>query len=565
MTADPFVAQIAQFGTSVPDPVGYEDDYERSGWPEAPMGEASSVISVRTIEAPEIVWEMPASIDRPPMLPFPTKLLGSKLGTLVDAVAAQSQVAADLPAMMALPAITAAIGGRRFIRIRAGWREAPSLWMVTIAGPGERKSAAEDPFSSCLRRWEKKLSEEAIPKIEEAQQEADIAIARLEEAKRVAIKAKPDNLQMAMDDAKLAKEKVSELPPVPSPPRLLYADITPAAMPVKAAEQDGRMAVLHSEGTLIKQMAGLYNSGTPETGFALDAYDGKAMPVDRVGRATIQMETAHLTVGLMLQPVILEQLGRKKDDEMLHNGFVQRFNYAIPPSSLGYQDPRGSIPVAPKLLEDFEHRIGQLLEKLWSSTMTEEIRFSKGADEDMYVFQESLQLRLRRGGDLHSMAGWAAKLPGKLARIAAARTLYEDPDAKVIGSVCFREVLGLAPYFVQHARVCFDLMGANKDAKLTPARDVLDWLRRRKDPEKPFSIRDAQRGVDGSTWQPDGVTADAVKAAVAVLVDRGWVVPKPDDPNEPARRGRPASPQFEVHPLINDPGWKAPEPQNEGA
>ncbi|MER5892307.1 YfjI family protein [Streptomyces sp. NPDC001876] len=521
----------------------------------------TSVISVRHSQGVENDWEEPLSIDRPTLPPFPVDLLGSNLAAVVEAVTAQVQVAPDIPAMIALAAVSVAVGGRVQVRVRPGWSEAPALWTATVAGAGERKSAAEGPFSDTLRGIERELQAEAIPKIEDAEQQMKIAQARLDDAEKAAVKAKVDVRELRMDEAKLAKRELREMGLVPALPRLLFGDITPAAMPVKAAQQGGRMGVIHSEGTLIKQMGGLYNSGTVDTGFALDAYDGKAMPVDRVGRDSIEMESAHLTIGLLVQPIILEQLGRKKDDEMLHNGFVQRFLYGFPASRLGYQDPRGSIPIPAELMDDLRYRLGRLVHGLWKNTMTQAVTFTDEASEDMYVFQERMQERLRRGGDLHSMASWASKLPGKLARIAALITLYEDPAATQVQAAQLRAALSMAPYFITHARLCLDLMGANRDAKLMPARDVLEWLRRRKDDKQsePFTVRDAQRGVDGNSWGPDGVTSESVQDAIHVLVDKGWVVPLPAPERPEGQRGRAPSPRFAPHPLVWDSSWKKKE------
>ncbi|MFF7192648.1 YfjI family protein [Streptomyces sp. NPDC008079] len=519
---------------------------------------ATSVISVRHPQGGEDNWEEPISIDRPQLTPFPVKLLGGDLAEIVEAVTAQVQVAPDIPGMIALVAVSTAVGGRVQIRIRPGWSEAPSLWTATVAGAGERKSAAEGPFSDTLRGIERELQAKAIPEIEEAEQEAKIAQARLEDAEKAAIKARSDQRALKMDEARLAKRELDSLPPVPAPPRLLFGDITPAAMPLKAALQGGRMAVIHSEGTLIKQMGGLYNSGASDTGFALDAYDGKAMPVDRIGRDSIQMDSAYLSIGLLVQPIILEQLGRKKDDEMLHNGFVQRFLYGFPSSRLGYQNPRGSVAIPGELIERLRDRLRALVHGLWSSSMVNVISFTDEASEAMYVFQEQMQDRLRRGGDLHQMASWASKLPGKLARIAALITLYEDPAAKYVTAERLADALAMAPYFITHARLCLDLMGANRDAKLMPARDVLDWLCRRKEDKRQesFTVRDAQRGVDGNAWGPDGVTSEAVQDAIHVLADRGWVVALPTPPRLDGQRGRAPSPRYLAHPLVWDETWK---------
>jgi hypothetical protein len=540
-----------------PDPTAPPVDWsDVNGGPDG-----DSVISVRQSLGEEDDWEEPLSIDRPRLTPFPTRLLGTELAAVVEAVTDQVQVAPDIPAMIALPAISTAVGGRAVVRIRPGWSESSSVWTATVAGAGERKSAAEAPFSDTLRSIERELRDNAIPEIEDHTQQQKIAQARLDDAEKAAIKAKPDNRELMMDEAKLARRELRELGDTPAPPRLLFGDITPAAMPLKAAQQGGRMAVIHSEGTLIKQMGGLYNSGASDTAFALDAYDGKAMPVDRIGRDSIEMDSAHLALGLLVQPVILEQLGRKKDDEMLHNGFVQRFLYSFPSSRLGYQDPRGSVAIPAELLDRLHERLRALVNSLWKSSTVRTVTFTEQASEAMYVFQEQMQERLRRGGDLHQMASWASKLPGKLARIAALITLYEDADATTVTAERLNDTLALAPYFITHARLCLDLMGANRDAKLTPARDILDWLRRRPEDKRqePFTVRDAQRGVDGNAWGPDGVTAETVRDAIDTLADRGWVVALPLPPRPEGQRGRPPSPRYQPHPLVWNENWKKKE------
>lgn len=540
------------------------DDGQGVNWSDIETAaNGDSVISVRHLPESEDEWEEPISIDRPRLAPFPTKLLGDALPSIVEAVTDQVQVAPDIPAMIALVAVSTAVGGRVQIRIRPGWAESSSLWTATVAGAGERKSAAEGPFSDTLRGIERELQAKAIPEIEEAEQELKIMQARLEDAEKAAIKAKPDQRALKMDEARLAKRELNEVGPVPAPPRLLFGDITPAAMALKAALQGGRMAVIHSEGTLIKQMSGLYNSGTSDTGFALDAYDGKAMPVDRIGRDSIEMDSAHLSVGLLVQPIILEQLGRKKDDEMLHNGFVQRFLYSFPGSRLGYQDPRGSVAIPDEVLDGLRDRLRVLVFQLWQNPKVRVVAFTDEASEAMYVFQEQMQGRLRRGGDLHQIASWASKLPGKLARIAALITLYDDPAATCVTAERLTDTLALAPYFITHARLCLDLMGANREAKLMPARDVLEWLRRRPEAKRqePFSVRDAQRGVDGNSWGPDGITSESVAEAIGVLIDRGWAVPLPMPARPEGQRGRAPSPRFAPHPLVWNESWKKKEIQ----
>ncbi|MGP3926114.1 DUF3987 domain-containing protein [Streptomyces sp. 8N616] len=159
-----------------------------------------------------------------------------------------------------------------------------------------------------------------------------------------------------------------------------------------------------------------------------------------------------------------------------------------------------------------------------------------------------VQPRLAEDGDLNPIASWASKLPGKLARIAAALTLYDHPQAVEVNDAYMANAISMAPYFIAHARFCLDLMGANRESRLTPARDVLDWLRKRPNLAEPFTVRDAHRALLGRTWVAEG-GSEAVRAAADHLEDLGWIalIPPSDTAGRP---GRKPPPKYEVHPLI---------------
>lgn len=510
--------------------------------------DGSSVSSVSG-NAPE--WEPPIPIDRPPVPGFPLVLLGDRLAGMVEAIAKATQVAPDLPAMMALPCITTAIGGRAYVRIRPGWTEPVTLWTVGVALPGERKTGVEERLTAPLREEEIRLRAAAEPVIEQTKQRRRIAEERVKESERAAVKAKPENAEKAAQEAEIALKTLQDIGEPPALPSLFWGDITPAAMPVKASENSGRGAVLDSEGVFFANVTGRrFGNGSPDTTFALQAYDGKAVPVHRVQRGSTELTAAHLTLGLLVQPVILQGLARNEDDEVLHNGFVQRPLYTYPESNLGQRNPRAAVPVPENVAADYHQRIKSLVKSLWEAEAPRILALTPEANEFMYRFEEHLEPRMGNLGDLRQIMSWASKLPAKLARIAAALTLYDNSDATEVTGPYMAAAISLAPYFITHARLCLDLMGANRDAQLTPGRDVLAWLRGREKPEEPFSLRDVQRGVQ-KKWALDG-GAEAIKAAVEHLEQLGWVAWRPE-PEREGKPGRKPSPKFSVHPWIYNP------------
>ncbi|MFK0178575.1 YfjI family protein [Streptomyces xanthochromogenes] len=497
-------------------------------------------------------WEDPVSVDRPPVPVFPTELLGTNLALAVEAIAEATQVSPDLPAIMSLPCITTAIGGGAYTEIRPGWREPVVLWTVGVALPGERKTGVEERLTEPLKEEEIRLRGEAGPLIEQTNQQRRIAEERLKDAEKGAVKAKPENRQLAESEALLALKTLEDIGEPPALPSLFWGDITPAAMPVKAAENRGRGAVIDSEGVFFANITGRrFGNGSPDTTFALQAYDGKAVPVHRVQRGSTELTRAHLTLGLLVQPVVLQGLARNEDDEVLHNGFVQRPLYSYPESNLGRRDPRAARPVPQNVTDGYARRIKGLVATFWSVEEPRTLKFTPDANEVMYRFEEHLEPRMAPLGDLRPIASWASKLPGKLARVAAALTLYDKTDATEVSADYVTAAVGMAPYFIRHARLCLDLMGANREAQLTPARDVLAWLRARDKPDEPVTVRDVQRGVQRK-WAIDG-GSEAIRGAIEHLADLGWVRRQESAPDHSARGGRPPSPKYDVHPWIYNP------------
>lgn len=81
---------------------------------------------------------------------------------------------------------------------------------------------------------------------------------------------------------------------------------------------------------------------------------------------------------------------------------------------------------------------------------------------------------------------------------------------------------------------------------MKPLRDLLAWLRAREKPDEDFSAREAWQALKGRKW---AVSMGAMNAALAELEEYGWIALKAT-PDGPKRRGRRASPRYEVHPWV---------------
>jgi len=118
---------------------------------------------------------------------------------------------------------------------------------------------------------------------------------------------------------------------IPARPQLIADDATPEAVASLLAEQGGRLAVLSAEGGIFDIIAGRY-SDTPNMEVFLKGHAGDLLKVNRQGRQEY-IEHPALTMGLALQPSVLEEIARHRGFE--GRGLLARFLYALPESLVG--------------------------------------------------------------------------------------------------------------------------------------------------------------------------------------------------------------------------------------
>jgi hypothetical protein len=202
-----------------------------------------------------------------------------------------------------------------------------------------------------------------------------------------------------------------------------------------------------------------------------------------------------------------------------------------------------SIPAAVR--NEYSAAVKNLMRAVWDDKETREMSLDAKAKESFRTFWLELEPRHKDHGDLAAVEGWAKKLPGQVLRIAALLALYEDPETLTVPGEVMDDVIALVPYMIAHAKLVADLMSAQRQSKLGPARDVLKWLRDARC--RVLNITDAHKALHGRSWC-DSV-AD-VENAVALLIDHGWVAQLPTPERPAGAKGRPPKPRFAVHPSI---------------
>lgn len=453
-------------------------------------------------EAPAGNWDEPVPLgsmeDRLPV--FPVDIFPGWITDMVRAVAGELQVPVDLPAMLALGALSTLAATRVKVLVGGNWLEAVNLYLVAAMPPGSGKSPASKIMLRPVYDYESELMERARP-----------AFARYEQEQRMLDKAmkraEDQGDRMAAADLLMQKETMERA----VIPQLITEDTTPAALIGILADNGNRVAVLSTEGTLFDTLATeRFNSSAAEQyGLYLKGFSGDAHRENRVTRGRNDIDEVTLTVCLTVQPAVLEKLAGRP--ELAGVGLTARFAYALPPNLVGFRNFLNAQPVPPEVADVYRRNLLTLAHDLDRHQIARRLHLSPEAAGLFHRWHQDLEPRRREGRDLHGVAEWTEKLRVMVVRVAGLLHLAEGHDWDEIDADTMRRALRVADFWLYHAKALHS-MWAGEQADRTADR-ILKWIIKGR--RARFTARDCYRDLH--------LRATALRPAMELLADFGWV------------------------------------------
>jgi replicative DNA helicase len=480
-----------------------------------------------------------------PLPEFPVDALPSDIGEWIVAVSEETQTPLDLAAMAALGVLAAVAQGGAVVDC-GSWSEELALYLLVAMPSGDRKSTVLRKAVAPLRAIERERSQAAAPAICELRSRRDILEVRKRKLTKTAGES-PDAEARTEAQGELARvdEELAEIGD-PVSPRLLADDATPEALGQLLA-QHGSIAVVAAESALIDNLSGRYNDGAANLHLVCSAYSGEPTSIDRRGRDPEMIDRPLMTVALAVQPHVLRKL--VSHPIARDQGLVARFAVSMPETQLGRR--KIDAPPAPRELHDAWEAcvrrvadastadINDTDEGSVSSVSTSQgarLTLAPAAAALLHDLRAEQEPRLSEAGDLRPIADWAARHPGRVARIAGLLHLAQHPRplAQPISDATMRDALRIGAYLLAHGLAA--LTGPDE-----PTRRALQWLAGRA--EDTVTVRDLQRGPLGSRG-----TAEQASKLAALLVQHGALRLLPDEPADGP--GKPASRAYAVHPEL---------------
>jgi len=432
--------------------------------------------------------------------PYPFNALGRVLGPAVKAVNEYVQAPVALCAQSALAA--ASLVAQRLYSVENDGREHPlSLWLLTVAESGERKSAADGVLCREVKEWER--VQYAAYKIERDayQREADA---------------------FAKQEAKAAKVGLSAAEP-PTPPleaTVITGEPTLEGLHKLLLKNRGWAGLLSDEGgqfigghamsrdNMGKTVAGL--SGLWDNGTA-----------DRVrgGDGVSKLYGKRVSLHLMMQPVFAEEL--LSNPKAAGQGFLARCLLAWPASTAGHRPYRAGDVQADPRMQVFHSRLSALLrvpDPMRDGERNELEPRRLPLDDDAKAFwirvHDAIEVRQKVGGEYETIKAWASKAPEQVLRIAGVLAVLDRDHPAAIGMTEVEAAAELVDWYLSEALRLRGVASVPKETR--DAEAVLAWCRERHLTEV-YSSALVRLG-------PSAIrTADEIHAAMAVLDLHGWV------------------------------------------
>lgn len=527
--------------------------------------------------APVDEWTTTPFDDAGNLPAFPVHILPPALRDFVEAEAEATQTPPELAACIVIAVLSAALQKKFEVEVRPGWREPLSTFWAVAMAPGERKSAVFRDATAPIREWERSQAVRLQATIAAATTKRAIKERKHTEQVRIAA-VKRDGLAAAYAEelaAELAEERL------PIVPRVACDDTTPEKLISLIADHGGRMAVLSAEGGIFDTIAGRYSDGVANLDGLLKGHAGDELRVDRMSRPALHVRRPAVTLGLCVQPDVLQGLAGKPS--FRGRGLLARFLFVLPQSHVGHRNVApASVP--PAVTAAYNAMVLGLLALPETRADDGEIepeilRLSASDRAAVEALALELEPRLARGADLESVRDWASKSIGAVVRISAllqlashsvyradhsARFCVTDdrdeiepnsaetdhsvhcaysarPADEMDTATSVREKKEIHSFLIDHVLGAFRVIGA--DPSMSRARTIWDWAVKNK--LRSFTQRQAHTALRGTFKR-----SRELDEPLAVLIEHGFV--REAKPPERQGSGRKPSPSFETHPSAHN-------------
>lgn len=509
-------AEMRQVGAAsvrvVEIPAGWPDGWDLAdALPDGIAADLRGMLDAAS-ETPDAAGPLPLFPSLGAAEPYPVEALGGVLGPAAAAIADLVQAPVAIAAQSVLAAAALAAQAHADVRLPYGQTRPLSLYLVTVAASGDRKTTTDNEALHPVRYREHAMQEEAS---------AENATWKIHHAAWTAEKKKIEsNGKLTFDDRKARLTAIGPEPPPPLHPLLTAPDPTIEGLIKMWVNAPAALGIFTAEGGQFTGGHGMSQDNRLKTAAALsEIWDGQPIKRVRALDGVSILRGRRLSMHLLIQPEAAA--GFLSDPALRDQGLLSRALVAAPESLAGgrlYRQPAVGIPPA---IGKYRARLLSLLGSSWpleadkrNELAPPALSMTGDATALWRTFFDHVETQIGKSGGCAPIRDFAAKIAEHAARIAGVITVIDEDRPRDIGADAMRGALALADWYLNEALRLH--RAARTDPRLIRAQQLLDWLRGRGD--GAVSVRDILRLGPGVIR-----TKAAADDAVSALIEHGWI------------------------------------------
>lgn len=413
--------------------------------------------------------------------PYPGHALGPLLHGAAAAVNQYVQAPLALCAQSTLA--VASLVAQRLYNVEIDGRTHPlSLWLLTVADSGERKSAADSVLCREARDWER-------------------------------------SCYAAFEAERKANMRASETPEEPLQATVFAGDPTLEGLHKLLLINRGWAGLFSDEAGMFVggHSMGRDNIGRTVAGLSSLWDNGTADRV-RGGDGVAKLYGKRLALHLMMQPVFAEEL--LSNPKASGQGFLARCLLAWPSSTAGHRRYREGDVYSEPGMQAFTARIRQLLQAREPLHRGERnqlepppLRLDKEAKALWIGVHDAIEQAQRPGGDYESIRPWASKAPEQILRVAGVLTVLGQDAPQQIQAAEIHAAAELVDWYLHEAVRLRDVGSVSPETQ--NAESVLSWCWER-------GLTAVHSAVLTNSGPRPVRNAKALHAAMKLLEQHGW-------------------------------------------
>ena len=364
-----------------------------------------------------------------------------------------------------------------------------SMYFITVASSGERKSAADKVFGEAIDTWQHLTKEMLRPEYEES-----IIDFNMWKAKERSILGQIKRATNKDEDTEILESKYKDIvykrPDIPLLPNLKYEDITTEALANNLANEYPSGSIWSDEAGIFLSNPAMQRDNMKFVSLLNRLWDGKSIIINRKTSADLHIHHRRFTLNLMMQPVMLDHLINKKNEINRNSGFLARTLIAYPESTMGNRFYKESIGTTPEMVK-FNNRLQEILEK--SNPSLENgfkniptLRMSTNAKKTWISHFNDIEKAMDNDFHWRPIHDIASKASENIVRLAALFHIFTKQEGD-ISEDNINRAFKIIEWYLNHTLSVFNhdlqINKIQKDAKI-----IEDWIKYNK--LQSFTARD---------------------------------------------------------------------------